>query len=525
MDNLVKTPKSLETLVQPNYILIFIPNTNELQRFIYAGAFNELAKKHRLHYVLPSDDAAKMRAAAPDVLTAENTSELTIPPERFTKWSNLFQAACVHLSYKSTSFAIRANVTVESSKLLKVMPIDMWRPFQRMTQRLLRVRMPHIMQRVLKKINNVLLNASEHPQQFALIHNDKYDAYVSEVISSMPPLQEITDLFNRFKPLYCIVPTSLLDIFCNDVVLSCNKEQVTCVLLQSGWDNLSSKGILHQKQVYLGCWGPQSSRHAESIQEINIGHTANLGSPHYEFLQQVSAEEKQRIRSELGVSPEDKLVLFGGSFRQFDETSILKLLDKQIEDGKLGRVKILYRPHPWRAARQHEDNFFDQQWRHVIFDPDMRERYQREQKEKGYIKRHVPIFDMAYLSQILSAVDAVISPMSTLLVEAMIMEKPTMAIAFGDSKHKHNPSVTSQMTHFAELRNSEALIWCDSEKNFLRDCVGLLQQDLTLDRKVAKAQQRLLATIVTRDHGSYAERLAKFCNGTIEHKARRIILA
>ena len=105
----------------------------------------------------------------------------------------------------------------------------------------------------------------------------------------------------------------------------------------------------------------------------------------------------------------------------------------------------------------------------------MRERYVREGEEAGYIKRNVPMFDMQYLSKLISAADAVISPMSTLLLEALILEKPTLAIAFGDGKHRHNPAVTSQMTHFAELRKTAALVWCGSSEQLVKQTARLLQ--------------------------------------------------
>ena len=40
-------------------VLIFLPNTNELQRFVLANAFADLATDHELHYVVPRADAEK----------------------------------------------------------------------------------------------------------------------------------------------------------------------------------------------------------------------------------------------------------------------------------------------------------------------------------------------------------------------------------------------------------------------------------------------------------------------------------
>ena len=128
------------------------------------------------------------------------------------------------------------------------------------------------------------------------------------------------------------------------------------------------------------------------------------------------------------------------------------------------------------------------------------------------------MFDMQYLSKLISAADAVISPMSTLLIEALILEKPTLAIAFGDGKHRHDPAVTSQMTHFAELRRSAALAWCGSSEQLVKHTARLLQPQ---DAETAQARARLLPDIVTRHPGTYAERLEEFCRTRVEPHARK----
>jgi hypothetical protein len=312
----------------------------------------------------------------------------------------------------------------------------------------------------------------------------------------------------------------LLDLFCNDVLWACASEDVACLVLQSGWDNLSSKGIIHHAPAFLGCWGPQSKRHARRIQQVPSPALLNLGAPHYEFLRPVPAAEVRELRRTLGVPDDARLLLFGGSFRQFDETSALRRLDEAVDSGRFGAVKILYRPHPWRADRQDEDDFFQQPWKHVIFDPDMRERYIRARREPGYLKRAVPMYDMAYLARVLSAADAVISPMSTLLLEALIMERPTMAIAFSDAKHRHNPGVTSQMTHFKEAQRSGAFVWCRDNRRLEADLGTLLAPGWMA--RTAERRRRLLGDVVERGPGTYAERLAELSHSVIEPKASKL---
>ncbi len=133
---------------------------------------------------------------------------------------------------------------------------------------------------------------------------------------------------------------------------------------------------------------------------------------------------------------------------------MLRRLDEAITRGDLGDVRVIYRPHPWRADRTDEDDFFQQEWKNIRFDPDMRDRYLQSKAEPGFIKRTAPMYDMDYLAALLSSVDAVMTPMSTLLLESIIMERPTMAIAFGDGKHAYHPGLSARMTHFEGLDSS-----------------------------------------------------------------------
>lgn len=475
-----RTHPDLEPLVRARpTVLIFLPGTNELQRFVLSGAFEALAADHHLHYVLPEQDAGAMLAAAAPFITADSVSTLCVPADRFETWKNVFEAGCVHYAHLSPSFALRHDLDVDPA----------WKE-----------------------------SWTQAPEAREVLDR-AFDEKVATRLHGMRPLPEIVELFDRYMPVYCIVPTSLLDPFCNEVVWACGSEQVACLLLQSGWDNLSSKGLLSWRTPFLGCWGPQSREHAIVIQRLSHKRIAPLGAPHYECLRPASAADLHQLRSRLGVAEDQRLVLFGGSFRQFDETSTLRELERAIERGRLEGVKIVYRPHPWRAARKHERDFFRYEWSHVIFDPDMRDRYLRERDEPGYLKRDTPMFDMAYLSTLISACDAVISPMSTLLIESLVLEKPTMAIAFGDGKHRYDPSVTARTTHMSELRGASALIWCDSAGKLVKEVERLMQW--RWDDKRLRSRQALLERIVTCEPGTYTGRLEEFCRERVESVGRK----
>ena len=501
-------------------VLIFIPNTNELQRFVLAGAFADLNALYDIHYVVPTQDADKMRAAAPDELGADNTHELDVPNDRYKIWAGLFQAACVRFSGRSQSFAIRANLDIKSKtgRLIRALPPSWW-PLTEQAVRLAEF-MPGLPRRIRKRLRQSAdaLQRARSTDDLEFLKGAAYQDLISSTFSTLEPLPKILNLFERFRPLFVIVPSSLLDLFCNDVLFACEREGVASIVLQSGWDNLSSKGIIHQKPTVLGCWGPQSRWHALDIQKMDDGTAIDLGAPHYEFLNQASAKECEKFRAGLGVKDHERLLLFGGSFRQFDETGTLIRLDQAIEAGRLPAMKILYRPHPWRADRQDEDDFFQHAWKHVVFDPDMQERYVRAREERGFLKRQVPMYDMAYLALLLSSVQAVVSPMSTLLIEALFLKRPTLAIAFGDGKHAHNPSVTAQMTHFYDIRNSGALRWCRDSESLEKHIVQLFEE--ASNASFESERVKLLAKVVTTAPGTYASRLSSLCHERVDRVAR-----
>jgi hypothetical protein len=230
-------------------ILVFVPNRNELQRFVLSGAFAELEGDRRLLYVLPEQDATKMRDAASPILTADNSVTLDVPPERFDMWVDVFKTGCEHYARLSPSFALREGLPVDPRWK------DAW--------------------------------AMSDEARAAI--DVEFDRAVAARLAGSAPLPALVELFDRYQPVCCVVPTSLLDPFCNEVAWACETENVACLLLQSGWDNLSSKGLVYGRAPFLGCWGPQSLEHALNVQRLSHTRVAALGSPHYEFLRPAPA--------------------------------------------------------------------------------------------------------------------------------------------------------------------------------------------------------------------------------------------
>ena len=502
-------------------VLIFIPTTIELQRFVLGRAFDKLANSYKLVFVVPKVDAEDMRSAIVAHLPHAHIVELDVPTARFKRWSKLFSAACFRYADRSRSFALRASLSFNdiNPKLVRNLPKRVVPSVNWVLDKVTDLSfLPDRLRDRLSRANDALRYLALESVASQYLDPGTYQRFVETTLADLQPLDSVVEILRGSRPLFAIIPSSLLDIFCNEVLWACEIEKVPCLVLQSGWDNLSSKGVIHHQPTFLGAWGPQSRRHAAAIQAVPEHLSKSLGAPHYEMLRAVPQDACVQFRRSLGIKADETLLLLGGSFRQFDESETLQRLDEAIDRGQLGNAKILYRPHPWRADRQAEDNFFDLPWRHVVFDPDMESRYLRAKQEPGYLKRSNPMYDMEYLGLLLSSVDAVVSPMSTLLIEAMLLNKPTMAIAFGDGKHAYNPSLTAKMTHFQELADGSSILWCVNSDRFIDQTRLLLNMVGQTD--FLAAYRRVLSEIVQTGPGSYADRLAEFCTTTVAPAAR-----
>jgi hypothetical protein len=112
------------------------------------------------------------------------------------------------------------------------------------------------------------------------------------------------------------------------------------------------------------------------------------------------------------------------------------------------------------------------------------------------------------LFELIAASDAVAAPVSGVLLASLILEKPTMALAFAGGAGMD-----------AELRESAALVWCDRADRVAADCSRLFEP---VDEETArKARRLLLNRALTRQPGTYAERLAGFCRSTIDNQAKK----
>jgi len=320
--------------------------------------------------------------------------------------------------------------------------------------------------------------------------------------------RELEALIERVEPDLVIAPTGGYDTLVWDGLRSASTLSIPSLLLVHNWDNLSSKGAFAVRPDYLGVWGEQSREHAERIHGFPRERVALLGAPSFE------PYFRHRAGSTEPPFP-FRYALFAGCYAPFDELSALERLEREIAERRLD-LKIVYRPHPHRRPRKRPDFFDEAEFENVVLDPQMRDIYLTSfaEDERG-AERAKPLFPaLDYYPALFEHAELVICPLSTMVVEAALFEKPVIVIAYDDGIHPNPPSVVVSYDHFEGIDRIDGFELCRREEQLapflsrlarerneparpLREQVGWwLHQD---ERSYAERLTDLLATIAERE--------------------------
>jgi CDP-glycerol glycerophosphotransferase (TagB/SpsB family) len=275
------------------------------------------------------------------------------------------------------------------------------------------------------------------------------------------------------------------------------------VFIMNSWDNPATKAMLVGLPSRLVVWGEQTRDHAIRHMNVPPERVIGLGVAQFDLYRNPPMETPADYKGRLGVPLGHKVLLYAGSSNGLNETNHLLRLEEAVERGELKNCVILYRPHPWRAYPAGEKDYHSLAWKHVTLDPAMEACYRTSRKKE---RIHVELANYENTHVTLSAVDAVISPLSTILLEAALHGKPVAAYLPNEGIKK-NQSVTTRarMIHFLEFFDRVDCIKCESPDDLIEDCRRLLQK--ADEPGIGERLKKQCAYFVEPSNRPYAERL------------------
>jgi hypothetical protein len=147
-----------------------------------------------------------------------------------------------------------------------------------------------------------------------------------------------------------------------------------------------------------------------------------------------------------GITPDHRILLYAGSSKGSDEFEHLRFLEAAIDRGEFGKTAIVYRPHPWGNGGLNGARILDHPWRHVRIESTMRDYLERV--KQGYDGIYAA--DYRNTHDVLSNIDVIVSPLSTIILEAALQGKPSLCF-FPDDDPTGTYRQVRRLIHFEEM--------------------------------------------------------------------------
>ena len=112
-------------------------------------------------------------------------------------------------------------------------------------------------------------------------------------------------------------------------------------------------------------------------------------------------------------------------------------------------IKILYKPHPWKDINKEENHFEEYKFKNVIMDPLSSKNYDALHRNDYF---NLDLINQNNNIEVLKSIDGLITPVSTILLEAAFLGKPIAVYLSNDNLSlKSHFNVASQRIQYTEF--------------------------------------------------------------------------
>ncbi len=323
------------------------------------------------------------------------------------------------------------------------------------------------------------------------------------------PYRDLDALLDLERPQVLIHPTVLAGVFINDLVAASRSRSVPLVAIMNSWDNPSTKRAMTGRPDWLLVWGPQTRSHAIKFMEMSPERVVCFGAAQFDLYRNPPRIDREVFCRQHGIRSDARVLLYAGSSKGTDEFSHLCLLDDAIDQGALGNAIVVYRPHPWGDGGKGGSRIFDYHWRNVRIEHTMR----------GYLERvktgsaGITTPDYRDTHDLLSSVDALVSPLSTIIIEGALHGKPVLCFLPKEDDKASHFAFALPMTHFEDFFDEPSFFVARGESSLIPAVRSLLDK---VGNKDFEQELRLAcAHFVSPFDRAYGERLAEFIENVV----------
>lgn len=446
-------------------ILIFIDHDILVRHFLHSKVFRALEIEHDLIYVFPQKGHKRLTSTEGNFgVEGGQVRRVTINQKRLSLWQKLNVTEMIRLRFGKQYQAIRKHHTASMG----------WK-------------------------GAMLYSFLGLPVIFRLFQLYIYIRIFFE------PCKELINLLENEKPDLVVHPSVLAGLFINDLVKFLPKYKIPLLVIMNSWDNPSTKKALTGNPDWLLVWGPQTRNHAIKYMGMPADRVVDFGVAQFDvYRSRPSITREDFIRAH-DILEGSNILLYAGSSKDTDEYYHLCLIDNAIEMGLLKGVTVIYRPHPWGGCGKEGSRVYGATWKNIRIESTMRG-YVKDVGEGKILGVTTPSYQDTH--NLLSYVDALVSPLSTIVLEGALHGKPSLCFLPDEVDANGHYKTVLPLTHFEDFFNSPEFMFVEGDDNLITGIKGLLgrvdNEEYSVDLR--KACDHFIATF----DSDYGSRLSNF---------------
>jgi hypothetical protein len=236
--------------------------------------------------------------------------------------------------------------------------------------------------------------------------------------SSIPPSRRLVTEIQHYAPDILVAASAIMPYSNETEYLKAARQLgIPTIVIVPSWDNLTTKGILHEIPDWLFVWTEGQVEEAEKFHNMPGERVICTGAPKYDpWFELKPVIAKEEFCQGLGINPSDPYALYlcSSKFISRDETVFVdQLADCLAKTPELCNLTLLVRPHPQNLA--HWENYKSKHANVVVWSKDL-----------NIMNPSMTIQDF-YHSLLYS--HCVLGINTSAFIEAAIVDKPCIAIA------------------------------------------------------------------------------------------------
>jgi hypothetical protein len=446
--------------------LIFVDFDMLIRHFIDSGIFTALEEEFDLTYVFQNDEDNDKKGIHHDLtlINVKNKILFNVPRKRMGYWYHLFATSILHNQRGTPNYSARLErISATNGKLLVFIYVILSLPIL-------------------------------------------YNIFRFFILKNAGIYKPLEDLINNINPDVVIHPSILTGFFIQELPPICNKLNIPLIVLMNSWDNPSGKAVVTGHPDKLVVWGKQTKKHAVEYMKIPEDRVEIFGAAQFQIYREKESTNYNKLCEIFNVPNDCPILLYAGVSKSVNETRHLKIIDNAILKGDVAKCHVIYRPHPWRGKLvEGETSFYEMNYKHITMDPTMEDYYLRiiDKGVDGFY-----LADYNNTKKLLDLVSATIAPISTILLETIILGKPVlMFFPKEDMKEKFGDfnKITYKLAHFREFWECEGILQCMNINSLADNINSLLKY--SMNKAVKKNLKEHSNFFVDMQGAKYSERL------------------